>query len=152
MPKSSEKDAVSKVRKHVEPKDCFIWPDGNDGYKAINEFDPKSTGCAHWVAHKKNWNSGTVSSNGCNKKFLLRVPDIVRNSGSEVDPADVEVGNVWAILSGHHHCGIVCKVEPSKDSAKPIIKIKNCSSYSERGVVVSDWTKDFKAGGKFYQG
>jgi hypothetical protein len=39
MSKQSEKDAVSKVRKHVYPKDCFIWPDDDGGYKAINEFD-----------------------------------------------------------------------------------------------------------------
>jgi len=143
-----------KVRKHVNPKECFIWPDddGGDGYKAINEIDKHSTGCAHWVAHQKRWNSGKANSNGCNKNFLLRVPDIVKKSGREIKPADVKVGNVWAIQGGgHHHGGIVCKVEPSKDSGDPIIKIKNCSSAGEQGVIISDWKKQFKTGGKFYQ-
>ena len=86
MPAQSEKDAIKNVDKHVEPKDCFIWfMDSKRGYEPI-----PGTGCAHWIAHEKGWNNGKESSNGCKEKYLIRVKDIVKKSGSEVAacPAD----------------------------------------------------------------
>jgi hypothetical protein len=149
MAAQSEKDAVKKVDKHVSPKECFVWyANSKVGYEPI-----PGTGCAHWVSHEKGWNSGKESSNGCKLKYLFRVKDIVKKAGSEVDVADVVVGNVW-VSDKQDHCGIVCKVVPPKDSAKdfnPAIEIQHCSSRQGK-VATNDWATYFKAGGKFYQG
>jgi hypothetical protein len=149
MAAQSEKDAVKKVDKHVSPKECFIWfMDNKRGFEPI-----PGTGCAHWVAHEKGWNSGKESSNGCKKNFLIRVKDIVSKSGSQVDVKDVKVGNVW-VSDDQGHCGIVSKVDPPKDPAKnpnPTIEIENCSSRQGK-VAKNDWVTYFKCGGKFYKG
>jgi hypothetical protein len=149
MPAQSEKDAIKKVDKHVEPKDCFIWfMDSKRGYEPI-----PGTGCAHWISHEKGWNSGKPSSNGCNEKYLIRVKDIVKKAGSEVAVEDVAVGNIW-VNDKVDHCGIVRKVEPPKDPAKDPncqIEIEHCSS-GQGKVAKNDWSTYFKAGGKFYKG
>jgi hypothetical protein len=149
MAAQSEKDAVKKVDKHVSPKDCFIWfIDNKHGYEPI-----PGTGCAHWVAHKKGWNGGKESSNGCQKKFLIRVKDVVSKSGGQVAVENVKVGNVWASDS-KEHCGIVSKVTAPKDPAKdpnPQIEIESCSSRQGK-VAKNDWATYYKAGGKFYRG
>jgi hypothetical protein len=147
MAAQSEQDAVKKVDKHVEPKECFIWfMDNKKGYEPI-----PGTGCAHWVAHKKRWNNGKESSNGCKLKFLIRVKDIVGKSGGKVEVEKVKVGNVW---SNGDHCGIVSKVTPPTDSAKdpnPTIEIHSCSSRQGK-VAKNDWATYYKGGGTFYRG
>jgi hypothetical protein len=149
MAVQTEKDAIKKVDKHVEPKNCFIWfMDSKRGYEPI-----PGTGCAHWIAHEKGWNNGKESSNGCKEKYLIRVKDVVKKSGSEVAVEDVCPGNVW-VNDKQDHCGIVRKVEPSKDPAKdpnPKIEIEHCSS-GQGKVAKNDWATHFKAGGKFYKG
>jgi hypothetical protein len=149
MAAQSEKDAVKKVTKHVSPKECFVWfMDNKRGYEPI-----PGTGCAHWVAHEKGWNSGKESSNGCKLRFLIRVKDIVSKSGSEVAPKDVVVGNVW-VNDKQEHCGIVRKVTPPNDRAKdpnPTIEIESCSS-AQGKIAKNDWADYYKAGGKFYKG
>ena len=152
MAAQSEKDAVEQVDKHVSPKECFVWfMDNKRGYEPI-----PGTGCAHWVAHKKGWNSGKESSNGCKKNYLIRVKDIVSKSGSEVAIKDVVVGNVW--WNGKDgkdgHCGIVSKVTPPKAPAKdpkPTIEIESCSSKQGK-VAKNDWATYYTSGGKFFQG
>ena len=152
MAAQSEKDAVKKVDKHVSPKECFVWfMDNKRGYEPI-----PGTGCAHWVAHEKGWNSGKESSNGCKRNYLIRVKDIVSKSGGEVAVKDVVVGNVW--WNGKDgkdgHCGIVSKVTPPKDPAKdpnPTIEIENCSS-GQGKVAKNDWATYLKGVGKFYKG
>ncbi|HJQ82307.1 MAG TPA: hypothetical protein VJ828_20270, partial [Lacipirellulaceae bacterium] len=85
MAVQTEKDAIRKVDKHVEPKNCFIWfMDSKRGYEPI-----PGTGCAHWIAHEKGWDNGKESSNGCKEKYLIRVKDVVKKSGSEVAVEDV---------------------------------------------------------------
>jgi hypothetical protein len=149
MPAQSEQDAVKKVDKHVSPKECFIWHmDNKRGYEPI-----PGTGCAHFVAHKKGWSSGKPGSNGCNKKFLIRVSDVAKKSGSEVAPADVAVGNVW-VSDRKDHCGLVSKVTPPKRGAKdpqPVIEIEHSSS-GQGKVAKNDWSKYFKGKGKFHKG
>jgi hypothetical protein len=149
MPAQSEKDAVKKVDKHVSPKECFVWyTDNKRGWEPI-----PGTGCAHWVAHEKGWNSGKESSNGCKLKFLFRVKDIIKKSGSEVALADVKPGNVW-VNAKETHCGIVRKVEPPKEGAKdsrPTIEIEHCSS-GQGKVAKNDWATYLKGEGKFYKG
>jgi hypothetical protein len=149
MAAQSEQDAIKKVPKHVSPKDCFVWFMNNK----VGFAPCPGTGCAHWIAHEKGWNNGREGSNGCHKKFLIRVKDIVGKSGSEVDPQNVKVGNVW-VNDGASHCGIVCKVTPAKAGAKdpnPTIEIEHCSS-GQGKVAKNDWAKFFKAGGTFYRG
>lgn len=145
----SEADAVKKVDKHVSPKECFIWfMDNRTGYSPI-----PGTGCAHWVAHEKGWNNGRESSNGCQKKFLIRVKDIVSKSGSKVAVENVKVGNVW-VSDKQDHCGIVSKVTKPKDPNKdpnPTIEIESCSSRQGR-VAKNDWASYYKSGGTFYRG
>jgi len=149
MPAQSEKDAVKNVDKHVSPKECFIWfMNTKTGFQPI-----PGTGCAHWVAHQKSWKGGKPGTNGCNEKFLIRVKDIASKSGSEIAPADVTVGNVW-VSDKKDHCGIVCKVQPSKDPAKdpnPCIEIEHCSS-GQGKVGKNDWATHFKGGGTFLKG
>src|SRR5262249_3345395 len=152
MAAQSEKDAVKQVDKHVSPKECFVWfMDNKRGYEPI-----PGTGCAHWVAHEKGWNSGKESSNGCKKNYLIRVKEIVSKSGSEVAVKDVAVGNVWGNGKDGKdgHCGIVSKVTPPKDPAKdpnPTIEIENCSS-GQGKVAKNDWATYLKGVGKFYKG
>jgi hypothetical protein len=113
----------------------------------------RQTGCAHWVAHAKGWNSGKESSNGCKKSYLIRVKDIVSKSGSQVAVKDVKVGNVW-VSDDQNHCGIVSKVTPPKDPASdpnPTIEIESCSSRQDK-VAKNDWAGYCKSGGKFYRG
>jgi len=145
----SEKDAVKKVDKHVSPKECFVWyMDNKRGYEPI-----PGTGCAHWVAHEKGWNSGKESSNGCKKNYLIRVKDIVSKSGSQVAVAAVTVGNVW-VSDDQNHCGIVSQVVPPKDPAtdpKPTIEIESCSSKQGK-VAKNDWATYYKGGGRFLKG
>ena len=149
MAAQSEKDAVKKVDKHVSPKECFIWfMDNKRGYEPI-----PGTGCAHWVAHEKGWNSGKESSNGCKKNYLIRVKDIVSKSGSQVAVEDVKIGNVW-VSDDQNHCGIVSQVTPPKDAAKgpkPTIEIESCSSKQGK-VAKNDWATYYTSGGKFFQG
>lgn len=149
--KQSEADAVKKVDKHVEPKECFIWfMNSKEGYRALTEVSKNNTGCAHWISHQKGWNSGKAGSNGCNKGYLFRVKDIAAKSGSEVKTTDVKVGNVW-VNDKLTHCGIVSKVTKAKDGAEPTIEIQHCSS-GQGKVAKNDWKKHFKGGGKFLKG
>jgi hypothetical protein len=149
MAAQSEKDAVKKVDKHVSPKECFVWYiDNKRGYEPI-----PGTGCAHWVAHEKGWNSGKESSNGCKKNYLIRVKDIVGKSGSQVAVEDVKIGNVW-VSDDQNHCGIVSHVTPPMDPAKapkPTIEIESCSSRQGK-VAKNDWATYYKGGGKFFRG
>lgn len=149
MAAQSEKDAVNKVDGHVFPKVCFVWfMDNKRGYEPI-----PGTGCAHWVAHEKKWNTGKESSNGCKLGFLIRVKDIVSKSGSQVALKDVAVGNVW-VNDKQEHCGIVRKVTPPTDPAKdpnPTIEIESCSS-AQGKVAKNDWAAYYNSGGKFYKG
>ena len=130
MPAQSKEDAIKKVDKHVSPKECFIWHMSTaKGYEPI-----PGTGCAHWVAHEKGWCNGTVGSNGCDKKYLIRVKDVAGKSGKPVDVADVAAGNVW-VSDKQDHCGIVSKVTAAKKGAKdpnPTIEIEHCSSARAR--------------------
>jgi hypothetical protein len=150
----SKEEAVKKVDKHVSPKDCFIWDLGKEkGYESLTELDKKNTGCAHWVAHEKGWNKGKAGRNGCDKDYLIRVKDVVKEAGAEVAPADVAPGNVW-VNDGQTHCGIVRKVEKAKDPSKdpnPTIEIEHCSS-GQGKVAKDDWAKKFGSAGKFYKG
>jgi hypothetical protein len=118
----TQEDAEKKVPTHVDPKECFMWENLDLKKQGEEEryqnIPPEWTGCAHWVAHQKGWNNGKNLDNGCCKGYLLRVTDVVRKSGSEVAPKDVQVGNVWANTSGHSHCGIVSKVEAPTEAQK----------------------------------
>src|SRR5262249_25466525 len=148
MAAQSEKDAVKQVDKHVSPKECFVWfMDNKRGYEPI-----PGTGCAHWVAHEKGWNSGKESSNGCKKNYLIRVKDIVSKSGSEVAVKDGAVGNVW--WNGKDgkdgHCGIVSKVTLSwykvqMESWSPVL----CESFGrfETRLVLFPGTEKTASGG-----
>jgi hypothetical protein len=149
MAAQSEADAVKKVDKHVSPKDCFIWfMNSKRGYEPI-----PGTGCAHFVAHEKGWKSGKPGSNGCNKKYLIRVKDVAQKAGAEVAVADVKVGNVW-VQDDKGHCGLVSKVTPAKKGAQdpnPVIEIQHSSSKQGK-VAKNDWAKYFKGKGTFHKG
>ena len=146
----SEADAVKKVDKHVSPAECFIWfMNSKDGYQSLTELSKKNTGCAHWVAHQKNWKGGKAGNNGCNKGYLIRVKDVAKKSGAEVEPAGVKVGNVW-VNATKDHCGIVSTVTAG-NGGTPTIEIEHCSS-GQGKVAKNDWAKHFKSKGTFYKG
>ncbi len=151
MPSQSKADAIKQVDDHVSPRGCFIWNHGgNVGYQPI-----PGTGCAHWVAHEKGWDSGKVLVNGCEKGYLIRVADLFVLAGDQVDVWDVVVGNVWILKNEtESHTGIVSKVTPARqgdEDANPTIEIEDCSS-SQCDVVKDDWASYFHSGGKFYKG
>ena len=146
----SEADAVKKVDKHVSPKKCFIWfMNSKDGYQSLTELSKKNTGCAHWVAHEKDWKGGKAGNNGCNEGYLIRVKDVAKKSGAAVDAANVKVGNVW-VNAAQDHCGIVSGVTAGSGGT-PAIEIQHCSS-GQGKVAKNDWAKHFKSKGTFYKG
>jgi len=146
MAAQSEAVAKKKVDKHVSPKECFVWyMDSKRGYEPI-----PGTGCAHWVAHEKGWKGGKPGRNGCDKKYLTRVKDVLGKAGAEVQPGDAKPGYLF-VKSNRKHCGLVRKVAAGKEpGGPPIITIEHCSTGLGR-VGKSDWGKYFKGTGTFHK-
>jgi len=139
----SRSTAVSKVDRHVSPKECFVWYMNNArGYEPI-----EGTGCAHYVAHQLGMRSGHSSSNGCDHGYLIRVADVVRGKGW-VPATEVQVNDVWA-SDDLAHCGVVTGIAAG-DDGQPLITITHCSS-RDGGVFASDWKLRFRGGGRFYR-
>ena len=134
------KGAVSKVDKHVDPKDCFVWYEGGKtGWQPIG-----GTGCAHWVAHERGIKRGSKSEQ-CMLGFTFRVKTMIGGM-SEVDLADVMVNDIY-VTPGKDHTGLVIKVTPDpKDKQKPKVTIRHDSS-AQGKVAENDFATYFKGKG-----
>ena len=129
----------ARIDKQVRPKECFVWHVNNKkGFQAI-----PGTGCAHWVAHQKNWKG---SKPACLEGYPLRVSQILKKVKKLNDGDEVKKGDVWATKT---HCGIVSAVQKGKGDAQ-LITIEHCSS-AQGGVKKNDWQTYFKGGGAFYR-
>ena len=134
--------AVLLVPRHVEPKPCFVTHVNNiTGWASL-----EGTGCAHWVAHQKNFKRGRAGDgHTCTLGHPTRVKDLVFGR-SPVPAAMVQRGDLWAT---EEHCGIVESIV-RLPLAPAVILIRNCSS-KQGGVFVNDWATHFKGAGKFYR-
>lgn len=142
MPARTQAQAVLRVPRHVEPKPCFVTHVNN-----IVGWDTLSgTGCAHWVAHQKNFKRGHPGDGKtCELGHPTRVRDVVQGR-MPVAPDKVQRGDLWAT---DDHCGIVENVL-RLPFAPAVVMIRNCSS-QQGGVFVNDWASHFKGDGKFYR-
>jgi hypothetical protein len=131
-----EGEAVAMVDKHVDPKDCFVWYEGNKtGWAPI-----PGTGCAHWVAHQNGYKTGAVK---CDLGFTCRVADITK-SRSKVEMKDVKVGDLWENPTEASHIGIVRAVNQA-DGKVTGVDVEH-DSVRSGGVVTSTFTE-----GLFYR-
>ena len=141
------KSAQESVRRHVEPKKCFvIYKGSSSGWETF-----QGTGCAHWVAHQLQIKRG-YQSDRCAEGFSIKVPDVIAGA-RKIDRAgeDVKVGDIWRGHVPFDHCGLVIRVEESSEEGGQKITIRHCSSGNEKGVTDSDFATYFKGKGDFYR-
>ena len=138
----TQQQAVLKVPHHVQPKPCFVTHVNNIvGWDSL-----AGTGCAHWVAHQKNFKRGKPGDGAtCTLGHPTRVRDVVLGR-TAVAEAHVQRGDLWAT---DEHCGIVESVI-RMPLVPAVIMIRNCSS-KQGGVFVNDWASHFQGAGKFYR-
>jgi len=135
--------AVKKVDKHVEPKGCFVWFEGKNGWQPI-----PGTGCAHWVAHERNIKRGSAGEQ-CMLGFPLRVKTLIGGK-SEVELADVKVNDVY-VTPSRDHTGLVVKVTPDpKNPDTPKVVIRHDSS-AQGKVSENEFASYFKGKGDFFR-
>ena len=134
--------AVGNVRRDVYPKDCFIWYRENDCWEPI-----PGSGCAHWVAHEKEIQSGRARDK-CLFGYTHRVPILIERC-TEVQLEDVQSGDIW-INDDENHAGLVVRVMPSLDPHEtPEITIRHDSS-RQNGVATNDFEHYFHGQGSFW--
>jgi hypothetical protein len=135
--------AVKKVDKHVEPKACFVWFEGKDGWQPI-----PGTGCAHWVAHERAIKRGSAGEQ-CMLGFPLRVKTLIGGK-SEVKLADVKVNDIYTTPK-KDHTGLVIKVTADpKNPDVPKIVIRHDSS-AQGKVSDNEFATYFKGKGDFFR-
>jgi len=137
-------EARGWVHKHVQPKDCFVWYEGNDSWLPID-----GTGCAHWVAHQMNIRAGGKGEQ-CLAGLTFRVKTLVSGRPRCSSPSLVRVNYIWA-SPAMDHVGIVVKVaDPPKPGDPPKITIRHDSSAQGR-VADNDFATYFKGRGIFFR-
>ena len=127
--------ARSRVPRHVEPKDCFVWYASRDNWSTI-----PGTGCAHWVAHQLNLRANG-SGGGCLNGFIYRVRALVAGR-TEVDPSAVQAGDIY-VTPKMDHTGLVVCVEPK-------ILIRHDSS-GQGKVAENEYATYFHGEGRFFR-
>jgi hypothetical protein len=136
-------EARSRVDRHVEPKDCFIWYVGSDKWQPIF-----GTGCAHWVAHQRGIRRGTPGEQ-CLLGFPYRVRALIQ--GSKIVTLENVLVNDIYVTPAFDHTGLVIRVTPgSKPSDPRKIMIKHDSSGQGR-VAENDFATYFHGRGAFYR-
>jgi hypothetical protein len=128
----------------VQPKECFITYFGNGAWKPID-----GTGCAHWVAHQKNIQSGSAMDK-CLNGFTVRVKALIIGRTQVTDLKKVQVNDIW-VNDTSDHTGMVLTIKlGAKPTDKPQITIRHDSSGQGR-VADNDWGVFFHGKGKFYR-
>ncbi|MES2821575.1 MAG: hypothetical protein V4812_21580 [Pseudomonadota bacterium] len=135
--------ARSRVDRHVQPKDCFIW------YASANNWQPiAGTGCAHWVAHQRGIHRGD-SSEHCLEGYTYRVRTLVQGM-QDVDVAHVRVNDIF-VTPAMDHTGLVLRLTPNRQAGQPqLITIQHDSS-SQGRVAENDFATYFRGRGMFYR-
>jgi len=127
------------VRRDVDPKDCFIRYRDNDDWEPI-----PGSGCAHWVAHEKDFHSGGASDK-CLFGYTHRVPVLIERF-SKVPLRDVQSGDIWT-NSDENHAGLVIRVMPNLyPDEMPEITICHDSS-RQHGLAINDFESYFHGQG-----
>lgn len=134
--------AVKKVDKHVEPKACFVWYEGNKtGWQPIT-----GTGCAHWLAHERGIKKGSKSEQ-CMLGYPFRVKTAIGGK-SAVALAAVAINDVY-VSPSKDHAGLVVKVVADpKAPAMPKVTIRHDSS-AQGKVSDNEFATYFKGRGSF---
>ncbi len=141
--KSGILSAVGNVRRDVDPKDCFIRYRDNDDWEPI-----PGSGCAHWVAHEKDFHSGGASDK-CLFGYTHRVPVLIERF-SKVPLRDVQSGDIWT-NSDENHAGLVIRVMPNLyPDEMPEITICHDSS-RQHGLAINDFESYFHGQGSFWR-
>ena len=139
--------ARGRVDRHVEPKDCFVW------YRANNDWQPiTGTGCAHWVAHQRNIQSGG-SGERCLAGFTYRVRTLVFGRQQVANLLQVAVNDIYATPSLDHTGLVILVTPPSAQAAPgtpPTIVIRHDSSAQGR-VAENEFATYFHGQGQFYR-
>lgn len=133
--------AIKAVRIDVEPKECFIRYPRHDYWEPI-----PGTGCARWVAHEKQIQSGR-SDEKCLFGYTFRV-HVLADTCSEVPSENVRSGDIW-ISDEEDHAGLVIRVMPNLYPDEiPEITICHDSS-RQNGVAINDFKTYFHGRGWF---
>ena len=136
--------ARSRVDRHVQPKDCFIWYVSNDNWLPVT-----GTGCAHWVSHQRNIQTGALGDR-CLSGFTYRVPVLVRSRTPVAGASQVKVDDIWASPSLDHTGLVIRVVPPARTGAGPSITIRHDSSRQGQ-VAENDFATYFHGQGSFYR-
>ncbi|MGC1398691.1 hypothetical protein [Candidatus Binatus sp.] len=132
---------LKAVRIDVEPKECFIRYPRHDYWEPI-----PGTGCARWVAHEKQIQSGR-SDEKCLFGYTFRV-HVLADTCSEVPLENVRSGDIW-ISDEEDHAGLVIRVMPNLYPDEiPEITICHDSS-RQNGVAINDFKTYFHGRGWF---
>jgi hypothetical protein len=139
--KSGIRLAIEEVRSDVTPKDCFIR------YARYDVWEPiAGTGCAHWVAHEKDIQSGRADDK-CLFGYTYRV-HVLADICSEVALEYVRSGDIW-ISDKEDHAGLVIRVMPNLyPDEMPEITICHDSS-RQHGLAINDFQTYFHGRGWF---
>ncbi len=133
--------AIGDVRADVTPKECFIRYRQNDDWEPII-----GTGCAHWVAHEKDIQSGGAADK-CLFGYTYRV-HVLADICHEVALEDVRSGDIW-INDNEDHAGLVIRVMPNLYPDEiPEITICHDSS-RQHGLAINDFEHFFHGQGWF---
>lgn len=135
--------ASLKVDRHVQPRECFV------GYRGGDEWAPLyGTGCAHWVAHRLDLQTGGPQHR-CLRGHTLRVRDLARTLSLVSQLSRVREDDVW-ISPKQDHCGLVSRVLVDERSGERRLWITHDSS-RQRGVVTDEFAVHFQGKGTFHR-
>ncbi len=128
-----------KVKKHCEPRECFITYFSANNWQRI-----EGTGCAHYVAHRLKILS-RLSLFQCLSGYITRVVDLIPVT-TLINLAEVQLNDIY-ITPDIKHTGIVTKIEILKNGASKI-NITHASS-GQNIVAENDFTTYFFGKGTF---
>ena len=116
-------------------------------YRRNDDWEPIiGTGCAHWVAHQKDIQSGATDDK-CLIGYTYRVR-VLADICSKVALEEVRSGDIW-INDDEDHAGLVIRVMPSLHPHEiPEITIRHDSS-GQHGIATNDFKHYFHGEGSF---
>jgi hypothetical protein len=135
--------ARTRVDRHVEPRDCFVWYEGGTrGWQPI-----PGTGCAHWLLHQLGRRSGGGPT--CLDGYPVRV-SAVTVGRPRVAIENVRVNDIYVTPSTDHTGLVLRVVHPTRPGEATRITIRHDSSAQGR-VSDNDFATYFRSRGNFYR-
>ena len=135
--------ARTRVDRHVEPKDCFVWYEGGArGWQPI-----PGTGCAHWLLHQLGRRTGGGPT--CLEGYPIRV-SAVTVGRTAVATANVRVNDIYVSPTADHTGLVVAVTAPAVVGGTPRITIRHDSSAQGR-VAENEFATYFHGRGAFYR-